>query len=336
MGKRPPVKVKRLFYRRATWTNQKKSTLENILTTCHNNYKTTSERTFKGPYGTQIHCAKYTPKDKVGLLFQIASYVPGQSTTAIEESSVTSDKSDISEVIAPSGNNFLDGDIFLLVNGNNVILLQSGVRENVALNYLCKMLEKNSFKHASMSLELLGIVKEDKAKMIQTQGVKSIELNAGLYEASLMHLEKQNEISKKETKVFDIPGIVADSLKQVFAKDMNLKEITEKENVNIKLSITFDGKEARKKKNKTDAGFGELGRSRLQKTSEMIVKECLEEDLDGFTITTGDNNKIKSDEIVVSGNYRVKTFGKSLDQVDAFEKLEEYYLQLDHRGILTR
>ncbi len=336
MGKRPPVKVKRLFYRRATWTNQEKDTLESTLKICHENFKTTSQRTFKGLYGSEIQCARYLPKDKVGLFFQIASYVPGQSTTAIEESSATSEKSDISEVVAPKGNNFLDGDIFLLVNRNNVILLQSGVRENVALNYMCQMLEKNAFKHALMSLEFLGIAKEDKVEMIQTQGVKAIELNASLYEASLMHLEKQNEKAQRETKVFDLPGIVADSLKQVFAKDKNLKEITEKENVNIKLSITFDGREAKKKKNKKDGGFGELGRSRLQKTSEMIVKECLEEDLDGFTIITGDNNKIKSDEIVVSDNYRVKTFGKSLDQSDAFEKIEEYYFQLEHRGILTR
>lgn len=319
MGKRPSVKVKRLFYRRAIWTNQKKTTLEEILKESHENFQTTSERTFKGLYGTEIQCARYVPKDNVGLLFQIASYVPGQSTSAIEESSSVSAKSNISEVVAPAGNNFLDGDIFVLVKGNNVILLQSGARENVALHYMSKILEKNSFKHASMSLEFQGIAKEDKIKMIKSQGVKSIELNASLYEASLMHLEHQRDKTKTETKIFDLPGAVAESLRQVFAKDKTLSEINEKENVNIKLSISFDGKEARR--HRKEAGFGKLGKARLEKTSEMVVKECLEEDIDGFTIITGDNNKIKSDEIIISDNYRIMTFGNSLNASDAFDKL---------------
>jgi len=333
MGKIPQVKVKRLFYRRATWTTQGKETLENILKVSHDKYNTTSDRTFDGPYGTEIQCARYVYKGKIGLFFQIASYVPGQPTTAIQESSSTSIKSDISEVIAPVGNNFLDGDVFLLVKDNNVILLQSGSRENVALNYMTKMLEKNSYTNASMSLEFQSIAKEDKVKMIKTQGVKSIELNTSLYEASLMHLEKQEENVKRETKIFNLPGAVAETLKQVFAKDKTLSEINEKENVNIKLSISFDGKEAMK--HRKDAGFGKIGKSRLEKTSEMIIKEYLAEDVDGFTIITGDNNKITSDEIVISDNYRIKTLGKSLYPPDAFDKLEEYYFQLKDRGILT-
>lgn len=335
MGKRPDVKVKRLMYRRASWTNQKKETLENVLKICHNTYGTTAERTFKGLYGTELQCAKYSPKDKVGLLFQIASCVPGQPTSAIQESSQSTTTSGITEVPAPAGSNFLDGDVFVLINGNNVIILQSGVRESVALNYFSKMLDKNGYTEASISLEFHGIVQEDKIKMIKSQGVKSIELDASLYEASLMQIEKETE-KKRETKVIDLPGAVAETLKQVFAKDKSLKEISENENVNIKLSIRFDGRKAMRKANKKDASFGVVGKSRLEKASEMIVKECVDEQYEGFTIVTGDNNRIKSGEIVVSDNYRVKTYGNSLDQEDAFEKLQDYFAQLQDRGTLSK
>ena len=335
MGKRPAVKVKRLIYRRASWTNQKKETLENVLKKCHDKYKTTAERTFKGLYGTELQCAHYSHKDKIGLLFQIASYVPGQATSAIQESSQSTTTSGITEVPAPAGNNFLDGDVFVLVNVNNVIVLQYGVRESVALNYFSKMLDKNGYNEASISLEFHGIAKEDKVKMIKDQGVKSIELEASLYEASIMQLEKETE-KKRETKIVDLPGAVAETLMQVFAKDKTLKDISEKENVNIKLSISFDGKEARKKVHKEDSAFGIVGKSRLEKASELIIKESADEDYEGFTIVTGDNNRIKSGEIVVSDNYRVKTFGNSLDKDDAFEKLQEYFAQLQHRGILAK
>lgn len=335
MGKRPAVKVKRLMYRRASWTNQKKETLENVLKKCHDTYKTTAERTFKGLYGTELQCAHYSPEDKFGLLFQIASYVPGQATSAIQESSQSTTTSGITEVPAPVGNNFLDGDVFVFINGNNVIVLQSGVRESVALNYFSKMLDKNGYTDASISLEFHGIAKEDKVKMIKSQGVKSIELEASLYEASIMQLGKETE-KKRETKIVDLPGAVAETLMQVFAKDKTLKEISEKENVNIKLSISFDGKEARKKVNKEDTAFGVVGKSRLEKASELIIKESVDEDYEGFTIVTGDNNRIKSGEIVVSDNYRVRTFGNSLDKDDAFQKLQEYFAQLQHRGTLAK
>ena len=344
MGKIPESKLKRLFYRRAAWSvdgienARLTDTLESVLKICHVKCKTTHSRSFSGSLGSQMHCAKYRPKDGGGLFFQIASYVPDQAASAIDKSSATSDNSDVSTVSAPDGKNFLDGDIFLFVNGNDVILLQSGVRENVALSYLSQMLEKNSYKREALSLQLLGIAEEDKVKMIQTQGVKSIELNASMYEASLLHMQKQQELAnkEKEIRIFDIPGELAESFKRLFAKDDMLKEIDEYENINIKISITFDGKEARLKKNKNTDGFGELGKSRLEKVSEMIIQESAEDDVDGFTIITGDNNRIKANEIVVSDNFRIKTYGKSLDFNDAFAKLEEYYLQLKQRGTLSR
>ncbi len=335
MGKRPASKVKRLMYRRASWTNQEKRTLEDLLKKCHDTFKTTAQRTVAGPYGSELQCAKYMIKKDIGLLFQIASYVPGQPTSAIEESSQSTTVSGITEVPAPVGNNFLDGDVFVLINGNNVIVLQSGVRESAALNYFEKMLNKKGDTEAAISLEFHGIAKEDKVKMIKNQGVKSIELNASLYEASLMHLERKAG-KKRETRVLDLPGTVAETLKRVFAKDKSLKEITEKENVNIKLSISFDGKEAMRKENKKDAAFGAVGKSRLEKASELIVKESIDGGCEGFTIVTGDNNRIRPEEIVVSDNYKVKTFGNSLDQDDAFEKLQDYFAQLQHRGTLMK
>lgn len=344
MGKIPETKLKRLFYRRAAWTvdgvenARTTDSLENVLKICHTKCRTTHSRSFGGSLGSQMHCAKYQPKDGVGLFFQIVSYVPDQAASAIDKSSATSDNSDVSTVNAPDGKNFLDGDIFLFVNGNDVILLQSGARETVALSYVSQMLEKNAYKREALSLQFLGIAEEDKAKMIQAQGVKSIELNANMYEASLRHMQKQQELAgkEKETKIFDIPGQLTEAFKRLFAEDDMLKEIDEYENVNIKLSISFDGKEARLKKNKNTEGFGTHGKSRLEKASAMLIQESAEDDVDGFTIITGDNNRIKANEIVVSDNFRVKTLGKSLDYNDAFAKLEEYYMQLKQRGTLTR
>lgn len=335
MPKVPDKKMKRLFYRRAFWEGQKKDgALEDFISECHKKFTSTSDRTFKGLYGTEIQCAKYEYKKNVGIFMQIASYVPGQSTSVINNASAQTTESPVSEVEAPVGNDFLDGDIFFFINGNNIILLQSGARDTVALHYLNQMLIKNSFEHISSTLEFQKIANEDKVQMIKNEGVKSIELNASLYEASLMYADKKKQDQKiKVTKIMEIKGIIAEHIRQVFAKDESLNSISEKENVNIKLSISFDGREARK--HKKDPTFGELGRSRLQKCSEKIVQEDMEES-DGFTIITGDGNQIKTDEIVVSDKFQIKTLGISLFPSHAFQRLEEYFYQLKDRGILTK
>jgi hypothetical protein len=336
MAKITSEKAKRLFYRRASWTDQNKETLEKLLKISHDKFKSTFDRKFEGLYGNEIKCARYVIKKNVGLFFQIASSIPGRATSAIDKPSSATINSDITEINAPEGKDFLDGDVFLLVQGNNVILIQSGARENVALYYLAQMLKKNSYEKEAMSLSFEKIAKEDKVKMIHDQGVKSVELNSSLFEASLRHFEQKKDQEKKETKIFDVMGNIAKTLKQVFSEDPKLKEINELENVNIKLSISFDGKEAMKKEHKNQVGFGMLGRSRLEKTSKKILEEYLEENVDGFTIITQNNNRITSNEIVISDIYRIKTFGNSLVANDAFEKLENYLKQLDNQAILTR
>jgi len=334
MGKRPEAKTKQLYYRRATWADQGKITLEDILREAHELFKTTSERTFEWNYGAEIRCARYVQNGNIGIFFQIGSCIPGQSASIIEKSSSVKSESGIHEVIAPDGNDFLDGDIFLFVSKNDVILLPSGLRENTAIGYICKIIEKTNNKKIIHTFDLQKIAKIDIVKTIKDQGVKSIELNTSLYEASLMHLERERGENESEARVFNLYGVMANAIKDLFRKDDTYKDIAEKENLNIRISVSFDGKEARRRKK--DPDFGALGRSRLKKVSEKIVHESEDGSHDGFTIITGDGLKIQQDEIVVSEKSRIKTFGNSIDFQDAFKKIEEYYLHLKGSGILSQ
>nr|WP_319491842.1 hypothetical protein [uncultured Desulfobacter sp.] len=338
MSKIPDKKTKQVYYKRSSWEGQKNTEyLETFVKVCHDKYKSTALRTFKGFYGSEMKCAKYDDSEKdVGIMMQIASYVPDQPTSVIEKSSNQASEASVDAIDAPPGKDYLDGDVFILINKNDVILLPSGAREKVALHYLIAMLKKNDFDYIAGTLEFQSIANEDKVRLVKKEGVKSIELNASLYEASLMYIDRKSEKSHKVTKLMDVKGKIAEHLRELFAEDESLRDIKEKENVNIKLSISFDGREAMK--HQKDKTFGEIGKSRLQKTSEKALSEAMSNDsqLGGFTIVTGAGNKIRTDEIIMSEKFRIKTLGKSLFPGEAFKVLKEYYDSLKARGVLSK
>lgn len=325
MPKIPATRIKKFYYRRAAWGNVRKhATLEKLLRDAHQAQDTVGKRTFKLGSGGEIKCANYSDKDDGILLFQIAAYVPGQPTSTVAKSA-RAKASKIDAEAAPDGKDYLDGDVFILVKSNNVIVCPSGVRESVADTYFRKILNKSGVGTETFSLE--KIAKASKAKMIHDEGVKEIRLGASLYEASV------DDFDADKPSVLSIRRYLAEQLERVFADDPELSEIKEKENLNIQITVRFDGKEARK--HQKEKGFGSLGKERLMKASEKLLSES-EDDEGGFVIITGANNEISSGDIRVSDTFRVSTLGKSLSRADAWDKLEQYAVQLEQIGVFAK
>lgn len=330
MPKTPENKNRKLFYRRATSEGLKKETLENLLKTAHDVYPSTSQRTYSmGTNGVEFHGANYKYKEKTGFFIHIVTYVPDQPTSILTKpSSQTSTSIEVSP--APTGKDYLEGDIFLLINKNDIVICQSGARENIAILYIKRVLEQNNVKHVPIDLCFERVAKVDKIRMIKSEGIKEISLNSSLYEASLIHMNEKN------SRFVDLNRIIADQIKRIFAEDPTYQEIQERENVVINLSIKFDGKEAMRHKKEKD--FGEVGKERLEKTSEKLLKE-VEDDDDyhgGFSIITNSGNKITPNDIEISDKSRIKTLGKSLQTGDAWDKLEEYFQTLFASGIISQ
>lgn len=337
MAKKAKTKKRPFYYRRAGWDEiNRDPTLEKILTDCHQALATVGDRTFVLGEG-EIRGADADVRSGVGLFLHVASYVPDELTTTIEKTKVAK-KSKLHAEPATAGREFLSGDIFVLVKDNHVILCPSGVRESVAHSYIYNVLKKSGHHRMLASFDLEKIAKASKLAMVAAEGVKSIELGSSLYDASISEL---NVAGKKasQKKIEDVLKRAAELFEDLFAQDPDLSEIKEQENLNIKISLNFDGREARRK-NKP-IGFGEIGRSRLNKTSEEIIKEYeaqpqLDVEDDGFKIVTMAGNIITPNEIRVSDSFSVNTFGKSIDKADAFDKLSSYYDKLKKSGVLAQ
>lgn len=324
-GKKPEFKNKKFYYRRAVWDGQGKVSLERLLVDAHRTLDTVGKRTFEVGSGAEIRGANF--KDNDGLYLQIASYVPGEATSIIDKDK-TAKSSNVDAQNAPSGKDYLDGDIFVYIKGNHVILCPSGAREKVVETYIWHILRACNHKDIAKTFELDKVAKASKLKMIRDEGVKEIDLDSSLYEASLLHMDKS------KPKVSSIKRSVADQLAAIFGKDKELKEIKEKENLNIKITLKIDGMEARRHSKEPD--FGDAGRKRLEKTAEQIISEFESDDENGFVIVTGMNNRITAEEIRVSDLFKVKTLGKSLSRQSAWFKLKEYYNRLNDDGVFKQ
>src|SRR5690606_11779909 len=120
-----------------------------------------------------------------------------------------------------------------------------------------------------------------------------------------------------------IPNILKD-ISSVFLKDQTHDEIQEYENLNVKLSLNFDGRNALKKKNKVLPDFGKSGLERLEEISEDVILD--ESDIgNSFQIVTKRGNIINSNEIRVSQNCKIEKNGNSLNKIDAWNQLKSYY-----------
>jgi len=324
-GKQPAQKDKKFYYRRAKWENQGKLTIEKLLVDAHQQLDTVGKRSFSVGSGAEVRGADF--KDNGGLYLQIASYVPGEATSIIDKSKKAR-RSDISAQSAPEGKDYLDGEVFVYVKDNHVILCPSGVRENVVQVYILHVLRAVKKEGIAETFELDKVAKTNKLRMIREEGVKEIDLDTSLYEASLLHIDKQNP------KISSLKKVITEQLLAVFGKDKDLKEIKEKENLNLRVSLRYDGSEARK--HMKEAEFGQAGKKRLEKTAEQVISEFEEDHENGFVIVTGQGNRITSDEIRVSDTFRVKTLGKSLSKPEAWVKLKAYHDRLKSDGVFEQ
>ncbi|PKG73158.1 hypothetical protein CXF86_19095 [Shewanella sp. GutCb] len=322
----PETKNKSLYYRRANFgilTAQ--NTLQKMLINCLDATETVGSRTFAGGQGTEIRCSN-EKDDSKGLYLQITTYTPGQATSTIEKDRKRK-LSIVDEEDAPIGKDFVDGEGFVFVNGNNIIICMSNARESLISKYFKALLESQNYVQEATNLELEIVANIDRLKMIKKEGVKEFTLGCSLYDASLQRLRN------KDSHISSVLGKIVDQFESVFSNDDTLKDIDDKENLDIKVSISFDGMAARTKENKKIEGYGESGKARLLASAESLLND---EDAPEFTIVTGNGNVITPELIRVSDTKKINTLGKSLMKGDAWSKLYLYYSELKADGILEQ
>jgi hypothetical protein len=184
------LRDRKLKYSRATWTSGfRGETLEHYLISAHKLLDTTEKRTFT--YNrVEIQGYDFKIDPSYGIFMHVTSYVPGQDASLVSNPAAIQHAS-VDTTSPPAGKDYMYGDIFFMVNNNDLVLCPSDTHEALATNYIRYMLEKSGFSTESRSFNVGKVLNYNKIKLIHDEGVKKISLNGSLFEASLDYMERK-------------------------------------------------------------------------------------------------------------------------------------------------
>lgn len=301
-----------VYYRRAVWFDQEYN-LQQLIAQAHQNHPTTDERTFDdGEY--ELQGAKFDPARNGLHLVHVSQYVRNQPTATIQNPSQDVE-GDTDTQAPPQDKSYVHGDVFLALRNNHVLICTSGARESAGIHYLEHLLRADGRGNIVPSLNIDPIANVDKARLIQQEGVSSVNMQASLYEATVRYEERRSMKTRMMSRI-------GEEIRAIFADDDALNEIGERENLTVKLTVSYD---SRKK-------GGEMGRERLEATANDLVRN----DDEGFSIVTGSGQTLTHDEIRLKRVHDFNDKGNTIFRDDAWRALVNYYNELEANGQLEQ
>ena len=273
------TREKTISYRRAEWfvDGPAVATLEEYLQRAHRKLKTVAERTYKRESGQCIRSVKKQSPHGGGIFIHITADTPGEEASIVPNAGQAGQEVDVRTAAAPPGAEFMDGDAFLYINGNDVCMCLTGLRDGSIREYLCDLFKKAALGDNAAKFDLQKVANIDKIKMLHKQGVKEIELRATMFQATHQYEVRKNEAS----------GVLRSAAK--FINDALFREDVEVED-GIRVQIILKTDERLRK----NIIFGE---TKIEKIAVDVVKN--EVYYDDYVIVTKSGQRIGPKEIFV-------------------------------------
>lgn len=317
-------KQKTLSYRRAAWlTDDRPASLEECLVRAHAALPSTAARTFSYGRG-QIQGAKFRHRPGVGFFLHVSQFVPDQHAAVVAKPSASTEGA-VRTLPPPATDDYVDGDVMAMVSGDHLVFCPHHAHESVLGRYVERCLLACGYEDPRGMVSLQKIADGDKLDLLRQEGVSSIELNASMYDASVDYTERHAAEQDRRTIGKTLVGGFVRQFLALFEQDPDpeLREIHERENLQVRLSISYDSRKR----------GGEIGRKRIEQAAGRVVDEAEDE---GFIIVTGKGKKVTAREVRLSTRKEVRVYGNSIGVADAWEKLEEYFTELACGGWLER
>lgn len=311
------MRAKTISYRKAEFLIPSEKTLETHLMEAHGLFPLVSQRRIEVPGQPILECLKHTYHKDFGVYLHIAAYTPGEHASVIPK--VTNGpQENVATTPPPDDSEFMDGDIMMMVAGNDVLLCGSSLHEKKAERYMIGIIESAGLDQNTPKFALCKRADVDKMRLIQAQGVKSIDLDVSVFDATIEYIERKSVCKK-------FGGAVADTIKALVLKDWDEEDLAAAENLSVGVSLSFDGK----KKNKA------FGKTKIEELARMLVEDE-DEDTDSFSIQTVGGERIKGSDISLKKKVFLPKHGKSVQCVDAWRAIDEYYFELKNGGLLEQ
>ena len=216
---------------------------------------------------------------------------------------------DIETLVPAPGQSFVDGRLFTLMAGNHVVISGDFYLRDISLRaYLDQVLHRGVLP-SNVGSVLKRVANTDKVRAIDTHGAKSIYLNAMLFSETvgLFHADGKGLFSQ----LWSVIGSAVE-------KTLERPDILKQSDLQAGLALELKGRST------------SIQRISLGEVAKRVLDEG-----DGYTIVLGNNDVIKSSELVHSKIAKIPTKNKQIDHLRLWNAMVEYLHELHASGALA-
>jgi hypothetical protein len=307
---------KTISYRRGVWLNkdQSSTTLALCLKQAAVKLKSPDERIIPRGNGQEIKLCILKPDKHGGFYLHLTVETPGESASVVAKAPVSGDEVEVSTTPPPEGVDFLDGDAFVYLRGNDMCICTTAVHDAAIRYFLAKFFMAAHIRKDADQFDLLKVADVAALKLIQSQGVKEIEIKAAAYEATMHYQARKSQPQ-------GLPGVIVKNIKAILVNEHDANE----DALAVTLSVRTD---ARRRK-----GI-KLGDKRILALAKSVLDH--KEDGDDFAIITKGGQRIGPNEIFMRSKVEIDAKGKSVDHEKAWAELIAFYNVLAASGALEQ
>lgn len=304
-------RTKTIAYRRAVWftADKKDLNLEALINDAHAKLKRIKQRQFKRLDGQLIQSIKHL-SGKTGTYVHVVSETPGDHASTLAVDGFDAEGLDVDTSPPPAKREYMDGDILAFVKGNHVCICSTGLRDSSFTVYCQQLFDAAKLGDDAKMFDLVNVADADKLKLIEAQGVKSIDIKATLLDASVKYIKRNNG-------PFKALGLASKHISAVLGRDKAIAP----DNLTVLLEVTTD-----------DRLKGKVAGAKSMKE---MAKEVIEGE-DDYVIITRKNQRISKGEIYMRQVVQIDRHGKSVVRNKAWGVLEDFYKQLVATGAVKQ
>lgn len=303
--------TKTLEYRRARFIDDGQN-LEQLVRQAWGQFGTQAERTITvgGDRSTAGLRARDCNED--GFAMHCGRYIDGQGVGTIQ--TAPAPEVGVGEQPPEPGENFLNSDLMALIRGNQVICMNCGRNAGSLRIYFQKLFSKAGFDNASRQFELVRIANPDKVAIIEAVGVKRVDLEISIADATAAELIDESGGGGIWQNITDSLG---GALQAITGQDEVVEKIRQAEKGTMRVSINVP---------KGDLSAAKEGLAQL---SEEVVED---EDSESYTIHLGNGDTIKPKEVSVRKQVKLEAAANSVSVFQAWDEMQSYMAELLENG----
>ncbi|NVJ91047.1 MAG: hypothetical protein HWE34_05295 [Methylocystaceae bacterium] len=243
----------------------------------------------------KMHCSDLSVSDNDGIFLYFTQTFEGSETSTVNKQNI-GDRS-VSTIQAPTGQDFLEQDLSVLIYKDNLITCSSGLSSSALLNYFYQVFKKSNLDNEVGVFGITNVAHTDQLKLIEDVGVKNIDLDVQTYLATF------EEIKGTPEKNF---------LKTLFKKE---DPYIARHKENMRARIILNPKK----------GLSKFSRDDMQIPLKRLAHSIVEDHDDEYKITLENGATLSPNDIKVHEKISLPAFGNSVDHKNVWQELKRIF-----------